>query len=292
MSSLATKKSFGATLVVASSFFYASYGIWTVLMGDFFGGYTASALRSLLVVGILLLVAWGLRKFEPLHLDKNWRKILGMTIASTLVWGPLYYSVLEVGIGMSFSVNYSAIVIGLLFFGWLLANEQLTKVKLLSALFGIVGLCLVFVPTATGSVAFIPLAAALMSGLAISVVMLLAKQLTYGSTQSTLFLWLTSVLANTPLMFILNEPMPIFEPRAEWLYLVCFAVASVLASWLVLEGMKYIEAGTAGILGLLEIVFGVLFGILLFSETLEPIAVVGIVMIIVAAGYPYVRRER
>lgn len=284
---LQTQKSVGATLVVAASFFYASYGIWTLLMGDFFGGYTASALRSVLVVGILVVAAYYFKKFEPLELAKNWRKLLGMVAVSTLVWGLLYYSVLQVGMGLSLSVNYFAIVIGMLFFGWVLAGERLTKTKAVSAVLGIVGLGLVFVPTASGVVAFIPLAAALISGLAIAVNTILAKQLTYNTTQATIFLWVTSVVANAPLAFMLQEPMPVFDFRMEWVYLIFFALASVLASWLLLAGLKYIDAGTAGILGLLEIVFSVAFGFLLFGERIELVAFAGIVLIIGATAYPY-----
>jgi len=54
---------------------------------------------------------------------------------------------------------------------------------------------------------------------------------------------------------------------------------------------KYIDAGTAGILGLSEIVFGVLFGVLLFNEQIELVAVVGIIMIIGASGYPYLKSQ-
>lgn len=214
-----------------------------------------------------------------------------MVLASTLVWGPLYWSVLEVGIGMALSVNYSAIVIGFLFFGWLLTGESLSRIKLTAAALGILGTGLVFVPTVTGTVAFLPLVAAFVSGLVISVNTIWAKQLTYGTTQSAIFLWLTSVVANIPLAFILQEPVPVFEFRMEWLYLLLFGIASVLSSWLLLRGMKYVEAGLAGILGLLEIVFGVIFGMLLFNEELEIIALMGIGVILVAAGLPYLLEQ-
>src|SRR5665647_716150 len=79
----------GAGLVVLSSLFYASYGIWTKLMGNYFDGYTASALRSVVVLLILVPIAIWYRKFEPLHIKKNWPYICGMVIASLFTWGPL-----------------------------------------------------------------------------------------------------------------------------------------------------------------------------------------------------------
>ena len=77
----------GASLVVLSSLFYASYGIWTKLMGNFFQGYTASALRSVLVLLILLPIAIFYRHLEPIKLRQNWRYIVGMTVASLFYMG-------------------------------------------------------------------------------------------------------------------------------------------------------------------------------------------------------------
>ena len=53
--------------------------------------------------------------------------------------------------------------------------------------------------------------------------------------------------------------------------------------------MKLIDAGAAGILGLLEIVFGVIFGVLLFHEHLALLVIAGVMVIIVAAAIPYLR---
>jgi drug/metabolite transporter (DMT)-like permease len=94
----------GASLVVMSSIFYASYGIWTKLMGDFFQGYTASALRSVLVLLILLPIAIFYRHLEPIHLKQNWRYLTGMVLASLFTWGPLYYAILHAGVGISLAV--------------------------------------------------------------------------------------------------------------------------------------------------------------------------------------------
>jgi drug/metabolite transporter (DMT)-like permease len=53
--------------------------------------------------------------------------------------------------------------------------------------------------------------------------------------------------------------------------------------------VKLIDAGAAGILGLLEIVFGILFGAVLFGERPGPIVLIGAAVIIAAAAVPYIR---
>jgi drug/metabolite transporter (DMT)-like permease len=140
----AIKAPLGASLIVASSFFYASYGIWTKLMGNFFGGYTASAWRSVLVVALLAPFAVAYKKLGPLNLKQTWPYILGMIVASFFIWGPLYYAILHAGIGISLAINYASIVLGMFFFGWLWAHERFTKDKLLSAILGLTGIALVF----------------------------------------------------------------------------------------------------------------------------------------------------
>jgi drug/metabolite transporter (DMT)-like permease len=280
------KAPLGASLIVASSFFYASYGIWTKLMGNFFGGYTASALRSVLVVIMLAPFAIAFKKLGPLNFKKTWPYIVGMIIASFFIWGPLYYAILHAGIGISLAINYACIVIGMFFFGWLLVGERFTKDKLTSAVLGLAGIALVFSPNTAGF-GMLALTAAALSGFATAGNMILSKQIPFNATQTTLILWVTSIIANFIMVFLFRESIPTIGLHAQWLYLILFAVASIIASWSFVRGLKMVDAGIAGILGLLEIVFGVIFGIIFFAEKPDALAVLGVTIIIVAAAIPY-----
>ena len=276
----------GASLVVLASFFYASYGIWTKLMGDFFDGYTASALRSVLVVLILLPIAIYSRQLQPINLRQNGLYIAGMVIASLFAWGPLYFAIQNAGVGISLAVNYASIVIGIFFFGWLFANEKFTKDKALSALLGIIGLVLIFLPTIAGF-GWLSLLAAMVSGLAGAANTVFAKKIHYNATQSTMVLWAASIIANFLMAAVLGSSYPPFQGQIEWLYLVLFALASVIASWALVGGLKLLDAGAAGVLGLLEIVFGVLFGVIFFNEKPGLIVLSGMAVIILAAAISY-----
>jgi drug/metabolite transporter (DMT)-like permease len=276
----------GASLVVLSSLFYASYGIWTKLMGNFFEGYTASALRSVLVILILLPIALTYHKLEPLRLKQNWRYITGMVIASLFTWGPLYYAILHAGVGISLAIAYASIVMGSFFFGWILGRERFTKDKAISAVLGIIGLGLIFSPN-TSSLGWVALLAALVSGLSAGANTVFSKQIRYNATQSTIVLWVASVIANFLMAFVINEHHPSIGWYVQWLYLVFFAIASVIASWSLVKGVKLIDAGAAGVLGLLEIVFGVLFGVIFFHERPDVVALVGMAVIMAAAAIPY-----
>lgn len=119
MSRKRTSAPLGASLVVLSSVFYASYGIWTMLMGDFFGSFTASALRSVLVLGCLFVIAILRKELQKIHWRRDGKWLLFMAGSSVFVCGPLYYAVLQAGVGISLAVTYVGIVIGMFVFGWL-----------------------------------------------------------------------------------------------------------------------------------------------------------------------------
>lgn len=278
----------GAGLVVLSSIFYASYGVWTSLMGTFFGSFTASALRCVLVLGGLYAMALVRRELQKINWRRDYKWLLAMTVSSVLVSAPLYYAVLEAGIGITLAIAYIGIVIGMFIFGWLFEAERFTKDKLLATGLGIVGIALVFLPSFK-TVGWFALAAALLAGLATALNMATTKKVPYNGTQSAILVWASGVIANIPMIFLLSESIPVFEWRVEWLYLLLFAAASLVASWTFIKGLKLIEAGAAGILGLLEVVFGVLFGVIFFHERPDIIVLLGIASIIAAAAIPYLQ---
>jgi drug/metabolite transporter (DMT)-like permease len=278
----------GASFVVLSSLFYASYGIWTKLTGDFFGGYTASAIRSVFVLLILIPLALAFGQLAKIHWRRDWRQMAGLILTAALIWGPLYYAVLHAGVGISLTINYAAMVIGMFFFGWLLVRERFTRDKWLSTALGLIGLWLIFAPSTSG-LGWLALSAALLSGFAAAAHYVIGKQLPYNATQSTIIMWAASVIANTAMLFVLREQFPSIGLHMEWFYLFIFGVASVAATWLFMKGIKLIEAGAAGILGLLEIVFAVLFGALFFHERPGTVVLLGVVSIIAAAAIPYIR---
>jgi drug/metabolite transporter (DMT)-like permease len=281
----------GATLVIFSSLFYASYGIWTKLIGNFMGGYTASAIRSVLVLAILAPTAWALHKLEPINLKQNRKFLLGLVVSSLFSWGPFYFAILHAGVAVGLAINYASIIIGTFVVAWLFAGERFTKDKLAATLLSFVGIWLVFTPNLAG-VGWLALASAIVSGFSMGANGVFAKLLNYNATQPTLASWVASAISNTVMALILTETRPAVGLHIQWLYLLGFVLASIASSWSFVAGLKRIEAGAAGILGLMEIVFGVLFGIVLFGEHLGLISVLGVGLIIASAAIPYVKEYR
>jgi drug/metabolite transporter (DMT)-like permease len=209
-------------------------------------------------------------------------------MSSAIIPASLFYAILHAGVGISTGLTFIGIVIGMYFFGWLLAGERFSKDKWLSTALGFLGLGLVFAPTIS-SVGWLGLLAGVGGGFAVGLNIVASKKMPYSTSQTAAIAWSLGLLANLPFVFLLGEPLDVFHWNIAWLYLGLFGLASIAASWTVIRGVKLIEAGAAGILSLVEVVFGVLFGITLFSERPDTMVLLGLAAIIAAAAIPYAK---
>lgn len=77
---------------------------------------------------------------------------------------------------------------------------------------------------------------------------------------------------------------------AAFVYVAIFATA--LAYWAWFTGLKHLDAGAVGLIGLLNPVVGVLLGIIVAAEVLGPLQVVGIALVLlgILIGQPFVMR--
>ncbi len=281
-----SKAPLGASLILFSSLVYASYGVWIVLMSDSFGSFIQAVLRSTLVVILLVPLALWRKELSTVQWRRDAWLLAGQLLSTLLITTPLYYSVQKVGIGLGVGIGYAGTVLGAFFFGWLLEGERYTKDKWLSTALGIAGLWCIFTPNLR-ALGFMAMGAGLLSGMANGWNMAINKKLSYSASQNTIITWAATALINLPFVFLLGERVPALD--IHWLYLVLFALASLSASWALITGLKFVEAGAAGILGLLEIIFGIICGIIFFHERLTPLSILGMTAILAAAAIPYVQ---
>lgn len=283
----------GASLVVLSSLFYASYGAWTVLLGDSLDGYSVTVLRGLMLFPILLLIAYFRKSLSRINWRRDWKWCAIITISSLFQWGPLYYATLQIGVSLAIGIGYMALVLGAFLFGLLFANERFTREKVVATLFGITGIAMVFGFSFEQFGSVLGYLAALVAGLASGCIMVMFKKLPYSADQVSAMVWVAGLAANIPMMFLVGGgAVAVLSLGIEWIWVALFALASLLATWTVVRGVQLIDAGTAGILGLLEIVFGILIGVIFFNEHLSAPTLAGMALIIVAAAVPYFQHYR
>lgn len=256
--------------------------------GQLFWQFTASTLRCALVTIFLCVIAASRRELQKINWRRDYKWFLVMMISAGFVSGPLYYAILRGGIGVSLGLAYVGIVIGMFICGKVFMGERFTRDKLVSTIFGIIGIVLVFSPNVQ-AVGWLALSAALVSGLATAANMSATKRVPYNGSQSAILVWLPGIVVNAPIAFLLGESVPSIGLHIEWFYLLVYVFASLIASWTFIQGLKLIEAGAAGVLGLLEVVFAVVFGIVFFHERPGPVVLLGVASIIIAAAIPYIK---
>lgn len=276
----------GATLVVLSSLFYASYGVWTKLIGEHFGGFTQAVIRHGLVASLFILAVIIAKQAQKIFWRRDAKWFALSFISSVFIPISFFYAFLNAGVGITAGLTFIGIVIGMYFFGWLFLGERLNPDKWISILLGFLGVALVFAPS-VHTIGWLALIAGVGGGIATGLNVTVSKMIPYNATQTAALVWTLGLLANLPFVFILGEKTDIFHWDIAWLYVVIFAFASVAASWTVIRGVKLIEAGAAGILGLMEIFFGVLFGVVIFNERPSGVVLLGVLAIMAAAAIPY-----
>ena len=250
-----------------------------------------ASIRSVLVIFYLLPVTYYKKQLGKVY----WRRDIwwfgAFLLSSVLISGPIYYAYLHAGIAIATLVYYAGLLVSYFIFGKLFSNESFTKVKLVALSGCLVGLYLMFAPELHGA-KLLALCAALVSGLATGLDVCASQKIRYSANQSALFVWVAGLLVNIPLAILFNEHVPHTLTNVAWVYLLIFSVVSVFASVFIVAGSKLIEAGMVGIIGLSEVVFGVLFGVVLFAEKLALTTIVGMACIISAAALPYIIEYR
>lgn len=258
-------------------------------MGDSFGPYMQAWIRGFLVVLIMLPVALlGRQQWQPFRwrADKWWFAL--SALASLLIAAPLYYSINKIGIGLATLMMYAGYLVSMFFFGWVFNRESFGIDKLMATLFALAGLALTFSRSLSAGSAF-AFIAAFTAGVAMGLDMAVSQKIKYSSSQTTIIAWGSGVIVNFAMAILLHEHAPSLTSTVAWLYLLAFTFVNIAASWLSIHGVKLIEAGAAGLLGLLEVVWALLFGVIFFAERPGLLAYFGAICIIVAAAIPYVR---
>ncbi len=261
-------------------------------MGDSFGSFAQVAFRSVLIVAVLVPIAAFRQNLSSIEWRRDRKLFVLLLFSCALIGAPLYYATLIVGVGLSSTLFYAGFILGMFTFGWMFSRERFTKDKIVATVLGILGLIIIFNPSSTHFSLF-ALAMGLLSGIAAALDLVVSQKLRYSADQTTILTWSASVITCIPLAFLFHDTVP--PIGIPWVFAVLFAASALAASWLSISGVKLISAGAAGILGLMEIVFGVLFGVVFFAERPSIIVWIGMVLILLAAAIPYVKefiRER
>lgn len=273
-------------MILISAILFGSYGIWAKMLGTDFGVYYQGWTRSALVLLVLVPIMFITKSYKPIQ-KKDWKWIAISVLFGVFTQAPLYYAFNNASIGTVTLIFYAMFVITSYVVGRLFLREKITKVKIVAILLAVAGLFLTFgLSLASFSLGALLLAA--LNGIASGGEVSTTKKSTdhYSSLMISNAIWVGIFVTHLPMSLITHEKQWLPAFSMQWLAMLGYAAAGLVAFWLVVEGYKFVDAGIGSLIGLLEVVFGVLFGILFFHEHLSVTVITGALLIITAGLLP------
>lgn len=284
------KKYSGAVSILLSAILYASYGIWSVLLGKDFGIFFQEYVRSIIVLIFLIPICFFTKSWQKIE-KENYKYFLIVSLFGAFSQVFIYYAFQHSSIGITTLILFSTSLLTSFLLGKFLLGEKFTAVKWVAFILSSIGLFLIFY----NSFGDYSLAALLMAGLGgfafggeTSYSKLIPQK--FYTIQTSIVAWIFGVIVCLPISLFLGEKQIIPNFNISWLVMSVYAIAGLFAYYLLIDGYKKVDASVGGLIGILEIVFGVLFGVLFFKEKLSLNIALGGVLILVAASLPHIKK--
>jgi len=281
-------KNKGILFIAISALMFGSYGVWSRLIGSSFGLFYQGWTRALIISVVLLPILFWNKQIVPIA-KKDWGWLGLFLIFTSCTQAPLFYAFNHMDIGSATLLFFVSMLITMYLFGIFFLGEKLTKIKIISFILAAIGMYVIF---SFSLVAFSLLAAlmAIINGIASGGEVSSSKKLSgnYSPLYITWLSWVIIFITNTPVSFLLGETQYLPSLNMVWLYQIGYVISSILGFWLVIKGLKYVEASAGGLIGLLEIVFSIFLGIIIFNEHLTLKIICGAILVILAVSMPHV----
>ena len=285
---LNNKKIEGAGFILMSAFFFATYGIWSRLMSSSFGVFSQSWTRGLALLVVTLILNIFFKFIKPINKkDWIWFLIIG---ATALNQAPIFFGFKYLDIGTATLLFYSALVIGGYLVGKFVFKEKLTKWKLFSLLLAFLGMLIIYGLVITPD-QFLAAGLMILGGLMGACGSILPKKLSqnYSGMQILISYYVAMTVVDFILAKLMNNPLPRLELNVGWLAQIGYTFSFLIANLLVIKGYKHLEPSIGSLIGLAEIIFGVVFGAVFFGEIVGWGVVIGSILILISAVLPNIK---
>ncbi len=283
------QKNKGTLLILFSTLMFGSYGVWSRLIGDSFGSFYQGWTRGLILTIILFPILYYTKQIIPIKkADWGWLSIF--LIATSLTQAPLFYAFNHMDIGTATLLFFVGMLLTMYVVGIFFLKEKLTPVKIISFIIACVGLYVTF-SFSVAAFTFLAALMAVLNGIASGSEVSFSKKLSdrYSPLYLSWMSWVIIFATNAIISIGTGEVQHAISFDIAWVYQIAYTLVSVFGFWSIMQGLKYAEASIGGLLGLLEILFSIGFGILIFHESLSTKVIIGGILIVCAAALPYLR---
>lgn len=276
----------GSILIILSAFGYATYGVWSRMMAGTFGEFNQAWTRGLAL--LIILVPWQLyrKSFKKIkRKDAIWFIVL--SLLGGLNQAPYFYGFEHLTIGTATLLFYISLVGATFVIGKIFFKEELTMIKYSSLGTATIGLFIIYNFALTPE-QILPATLTMLAGFMGGTFVSLSKKLSgnYSEVQIMTCDFAAMFIFNFVISGIVGEGAIKFESVMPFIGQAGYTVAILVANIFVIAGFRYLEPSVGGLLGLLEVVFAAVFGILIFKDILSTELLIGSVLIIIGAGLP------
>ncbi len=275
----------GSVLILISALMFGSYGLLSREIENYDIFYQ-TYLRCFVIALILFVLGYVRKDFKRIDKqDIRWFLVVcAFTVFSV---APIVYAFKYLTLGTASFLFYGSLTIFTYILGFGFFKEKITNVKAAGLILSTAGLILIF-SGSFGAALLLPSLMALLNGVASSGEVVFSKKISnkYSTIQISFIVFVVIALTHFVLSLLLQENQDATLITQNFGNILLFAAASIIGMLTVIEGYKYVEPSIGAIIGLMEVVFSLLFGILVFHEATNGSAVLGGVLIIVSAALP------
>lgn len=275
----------GSLLVAISALMFGSYGVFA----RYFESYPVfyqTFVRCLIITVVFAVYGLLKKQFKKIEKkDLNWFIII--LIFTNFTVAPIVYAFQKLQIGTASFLFYASFTVFTYLLGLVFFKEKMNLPKIVSLLLSLIGLLLIFTFSLSW-ILLIPMLMAILNGVASAGEVTFSKKISqnYSNIQINTLVFGSIAFTHLLISLSLGETMDIQLVTTSLPVLLVFSAAAILGMVTVIAGFKYVEPSIGAIVGLLEIVFSVVFGIILFSEVLNWKITMGGALILIAALLP------
>lgn len=276
----------GAAALIVAALLWSSFAVLVRMMGFdlpvFFAVWTRNLAGAVLILAPLILF----KHFKPVQQqDLKW--LIGRSLAGVFGFTGSFYGFYYLPVGTAYFLHFGSATVMAFILGKLLFQEQLTRIKILSLVLAGLGVALVYGVTINPSQS-LWIWMTLGSGIGSALWSVLPKKIntSYSPWQINGLDFLIFSVLTLAISFFNRDAWSIPTLSTAWLANLLFLAMAITTGQLVIVGFKHLDAQRGSLIMLLEIVFGLLLGAVLFREQLSIFAWVGGALIVAAAALP------
>lgn len=276
----------GVLSLVFATFIYGLYGVFSRMIGIEFGVFAQSTIKNLIVVILSLLIVLKYQLWKTPQ-KQDWPWIIMWVCGDLAATIGIFIAFNKISIGTAYLLFYAGSLVAGSIIGRVIFQEKLSDVKSVSIVLSLLGLFIIYSLNIEAS-KLVFLLLAFLSGNFVAVYNTFSKKFSHKYHQMQLvFLNMSiSFIISLFLTVLLKENPPVFSFSIPWLGVFLFALSYLFTVPLLIYGFRKNEVQIGSLIMPLEVVFGSIFGLIFYKETLSVSMIIGGLLIIIASVLP------